>query len=272
MKMVIRGQQYQVNTIGEGEPLLLIHGFSGSGAQWMPFVERWSSQYRLILIDMLGHGRSAVPSEVERYDMEQTTADLAQLLDELGIDAAHVLGYSMGGRIALSFAMQYKNRVRSLIVESSSPGLATEQERQARRDSDNHLADTIQQQGIQWFADYWGNIPLFASLKRLPEIKLAQLQQARLSNSAFGLAQSLRGIGTGQQPSWWEQLGELTIPVLLIAGELDEKYCGIATAMQQRLQRSQLKLVADAGHNVHMEQPHLFDTIVMTFLDEIRMV
>jgi 2-succinyl-6-hydroxy-2,4-cyclohexadiene-1-carboxylate synthase len=272
MKHSIRGQHYEVNVIGNGEPLLLIHGFAGSQGQWIPFVERWSSSYQLILIDMLGHGGSATPLQVERYVTEQVTADLVQLLDELGIASVHMLGYSMGGRIALSFAMQEQSRVRSLILESSSPGLASEQERIDRRASDQHLAERIQQQGIHWFAEFWGSLPLFATLQRLPESELTRLHAARLANSPLGLSQSLRGIGTGQQPSWWEQLGELTIPVLLIAGELDLKYCGIAQLMHQKLQHCELELVAEAGHNVHMEQPHLFDTIVMRFLDQIRMV
>lgn len=272
MKLGIRGVEYEVNIVGSGEPLLLIHGFAGSQRQWQTFVERWASRYQLILVDMLGHGGSSAPQQAERYATEQVTADLDLLLDQLNISEVHVLGYSMGGRIALSLALQAGNKVRSLIMESSSPGLAAEEERQARRISDHELANRIEQQGIQWFAEYWGKLPLFASLRQLPQTVLEQLHKSRLANNPFGLAQSLRGIGTGQQPSWWGQLQQLNIPVLFIAGELDEKYCGIAKAMLERVPDGVLELVAAAGHNVHMEQPHLFDTIVMRFLDQIRMV
>lgn len=272
MRLLLNDVHYEVNVIGEGDPLLLIHGFSGSQQQWKPFVQAWSKHYRLILVDMLGHGNSDVPDEVERYQMERVVTDLTALLEQLGMNKVHVLGYSMGGRIALSFAMLASNKVQSVILESSSPGLATEEERAARRAGDKQLAENIEQKGIEWFAQYWGSLPLFASLQKLPQATLDKLHAARLSNNPKGLAQSLRGIGTGQQPSWWEQLHQLSIPVLLIAGAEDQKYCAIAETMKKQLPNCELKLVPEAGHNVHMEQPQLFDTIVISFLDQKRMV
>jgi len=268
----IRGVSYNVRCIGSGEPLLLIHGFTGSIAQWEPLAASLSRTYQLIMVDMLGHGSSDAPLQVERYSTFEVVEDLAELLQMLGHKQVHVLGYSMGGRIALSFAMQKRELVRSLIMESSSPGLASEEERLARTKSDQALAKRIEQQGIEWFADYWGKLPLFSSMLQLPEARQKQLHELRLRNRPFGLAQSLRGIGTGVQPSWWQQLDELMIPVLLIAGELDTKYCHIAKQMQGRLPQAQLEIVPGAGHNVHVEQPHLFDTIIKRFLDKKGMV
>lgn len=272
MKYNLRGVDYEVKVAGSGEPLLLIHGFSGSCRQWEPFVESWSAQYQLIMVDMLGHGGSDAPKQAERYGTEEVAQDLAVLLHHLRLEKVHLLGYSMGGRIALSFTMQYPQLIHSLVLESSSPGLEHEEERQARRASDQALAARIEQQGIDWFADYWGAIPLFESLRRLPKHTQDRLDQARRRNNPWGLAQSLRGIGTGQQPSWWHRLGDLHIPALLIAGELDHKYCSIAQRMKRKLTDAQLEIVPQAGHNVHVEQPVLFDTIVKRFLDQRRMV
>lgn len=272
MKLTIRGVSYNVLSIGSGEPLLLLHGFTGSVSQWEPLVASLSSTHQLILVDMLGHGESDAPEHAERYSTAEVVEDLAELLRQLRLDQVHVLGYSMGGRIALSFAVLKKELVRSLILESSSPGLASEAERLTRIQSDQTLADRIEQQGIEWFADYWSKLPLFSSLLQLPQAKQLQLHEARLRNHPFGLAQSLRGIGTGTQPSWWLQLEELVIPVQLIAGELDQKYCLIAEEMHRRLPQSQLAIVSGAGHNVHVEQPHLFDTIIKRFLDQKGMV
>src|SRR5690606_2378636 len=123
--------------------------FSGSKQQWQPFVQTWSKHYQLILIDMLGHGGSDIPDQVERYYTEQVVADLMSLLEQLGIPKVHMLGYSMGGRIALSFAMLAGDKVQALILESSSPGLATEEERAARRASDHQLADKLEHEGIE---------------------------------------------------------------------------------------------------------------------------
>jgi len=272
MKLNVRGTSYNVHCIGSGEPLLLIHGFTGSISQWHTLAASLSRSHQLIMVDMLGHGDSDAPQQVERYSTAEVVEDLAELLIQLRIDKVHMLGYSMGGRIALSFAMMKKELVLSLIMESSSPGLDSEEERLARIQSDRALADRIEQQGMEWFADYWGKLPLFSSLQKLQPAQQQQLHEARLSNNSFGLAQSLRGIGTGQQPSWWQQLNQLTLPVLLIAGELDNKYCLIAEEMHRRLPQAQLKIVSDAGHNVHVEQPHLFDTIIKRFLDKKGMV
>ncbi|GGE25671.1 putative 2-succinyl-6-hydroxy-2,4-cyclohexadiene-1-carboxylate synthase [Marinithermofilum abyssi] len=266
MRLTVRGVTYRVETVGHGPPLLLLHGFTGSRTTWYPFAAKWAAHFRLIMVDLLGHGESDAPADPQRYAVEESAADLSALLDRLAIDSAHVLGYSMGGRLAVSVAALYPDRLRSLVLESSSPGLADPEARRNRKELDDALAEGIEEKGIPAFVQRWETIPLFASQRQLPcEVKERQRAE-RLRNRPEGLANSLRGMGTGVQPSWWTHLSSFSFPVLLITGEWDEKFCRIAESMAKQLPRAEHRVVPRVGHAVHLEQPDLFGTMVMDFL------
>ncbi|MFJ5965368.1 2-succinyl-6-hydroxy-2,4-cyclohexadiene-1-carboxylate synthase [Bacillus sp. NPDC093026] len=244
---------------------LCLHGFTGSAASW-GFIDSYMKNTRLVKVSLLGHGHTDSPQNVKRYAMSQQLADLADILDHLKIHKVNILGYSMGGRIALSFAYHYPERVDKLILESTSPGLHSFKERMARLKHDHQLAKKIRNEGLTAFVDFWENIPLFASQKSLPADKLAQLREGRLKANPLGLARSLEGIGTGSQPSMWRAMKDISKPVLLICGTLDQKFCQIAKRMHQALEFSQVVMVEHAGHTVHVEQPHFFGRIVSEFI------
>ncbi|MFC5774758.1 2-succinyl-6-hydroxy-2,4-cyclohexadiene-1-carboxylate synthase [Ectobacillus antri] len=264
MKIEINGLVYAYETYGEGEPLLVLHGFTGCKESWRPF--SWQTDYHIIAVDLPGHGETDAPSYKERYKMEQVAADLAELLTILNVDKAHVLGYSMGGRLAIAFACLYPERVRTLVLENCTAGLETEVEREARIRQDEELAKTLLQDGVATFIEKWERIPLFASQDSLPKERKEQLRQQRLRNSPVGLAGSLRGMGTGAQPSFWEELKHLCMPVLLLSGAYDEKFFHILSRMKEKLPDAQFVQISDAGHAIHVEQPEKFDTIVREFL------
>lgn len=266
MRLTVNGVRLNVEVAGAGEPLLLLHGFTGSLENWRGHVGAWSARFQTVAVDLLGHGLSDAPADPARYAMEPCVADLAAVLDQLGLGRAGVLGYSMGGRVALHLAAAHPGRVSALILESASPGLATPEERAARIVADEALAGRLERDGLEAFVDYWERLPLFASQARLPEPARAALRAQRLKNRPAGLANSLRGLGTGAQPSLWERLPEVQAPVLLIAGALDEKFTAIGRQMASRLPAAQLALVPDAGHAVHLEQPEAFRALVTHFL------
>jgi 2-succinyl-6-hydroxy-2,4-cyclohexadiene-1-carboxylate synthase len=268
MRQMINGILYEYEVIGSGEPLLLLHGFTGDRTTWQPFLASWE-KYKVIAIDIIGHGGTESPSEVACYEIEKAAADIVGLLDALHIQKTHLLGYSMGGRLALTIACLYPERVKSLILESCTPGLETDEEKAARIRQDEALAAKIEAEGVASFIKYWENIPLFATQKRLPEQKQAEIRKQRLQNNPTGLANSLRGMGTGKQPSWWRSLPDLTMPVLLLCGEYDEKFCRILKRMKDVLPNAQLFQFSEAGHAIHVEQPEKFDTIVVEFLQQI---
>ncbi|MCP3028300.1 2-succinyl-6-hydroxy-2,4-cyclohexadiene-1-carboxylate synthase [Halobacillus sp. A5] len=256
-------RKYWVEDTGTGDPIFLLHGFTGSTKSFDRLITDLSSSFRLISIEMPGHGRTG---EVGVISMEEFSQDLKQLIEHFSYSKVNLLGYSMGGRAALSFAMLQPQYVNKLVLESSSPGLELQQERAARKSADQKLIEMLLYQGIETFVEYWERIPLFDSHKKLPEHDRLILRDERLRHNVRGLAQSLEGMGTGQQPSWWQQLSSLKKRVLLITGENDEKFVKINNRMSELLPICELFVVKGAGHTIHVEDPGTFNEIVEDFM------
>lgn len=254
--------EYKIWNEDKSETLVLLHGFTGSIESWETVVSLLPASFKIVAIDLMGHGKTDKPKNVAKYTMEEQIEILNELFEQLELDSFSLLGYSMGGRVALSYACQYRKKIKHLILESSSPGLKTKDERMARQKSDEKLADFILEKGIVAFVDYWENIPLFVTQKSLPESVQESIRAQRLSQSEIGLANSLRGMGTGKQPSLWDQLPKLSFPVTIITGSLDEKYCRIGKEMEKLLPKAKYYEVEQVGHTVHVENPKQFVTIV----------
>jgi 2-succinyl-6-hydroxy-2,4-cyclohexadiene-1-carboxylate synthase len=173
-----------------------------------------------------------------------------------------LIGYSMGARMALHVALQQPKMVSQLVLISGTPGLKTESERKARRQSDNELADRIEKVGTPAFIDEWLALPIFSGLT-----KETNQRTDRLHNSPKGLADSLRNAGTGTQDSQWEHLHRLTMPVHLIVGQTDAKFTSIANEMTSLLQSCEMRVVSNVGHTVHLEDPtttsQMLDSIIL---------
>lgn len=262
----VNGTDYAYSVLGKGEPLILLHGFTGRKETWESLATYLENSFQMIVIDLPGHGQTKTKSTVT---MEQFVDDLFELTRKLHINAFHLLGYSLGGRSALSYVMKYPHTVLSLVLESASPGLKTKIERDARIIQDEKLVTILQKEGIEQFVSHWENISLFTSQKQLPEAVQQQVRHERLSQSTEGLVQSLRGMGTGAQPSWWDKLPDCKIPILLIAGALDEKFVNINREMNRLLKNSKLHIMTDVGHAVHLEQVEKFAKIVKEYLFQI---
>jgi 2-succinyl-6-hydroxy-2,4-cyclohexadiene-1-carboxylate synthase len=263
MFITINHNRYWIEQAGRGAPLLLLHGFTGSSQTWQSLMKVWSHQFHVISIDLPGHGKTVMN---EPFSMESFCLDLTKILATLKLKKVHLLGYSMGGRTALSFTILYPEYVQSLILESASPGLKTEDERQLRIQQDKKLINMLKQKGIEAFVQHWENIPLFASQKKLTKEVQNQLRQKRLQQKTTGLIQSLTFMGTGIQPSWWDKLKEITIPTLLMAGEIDQKFININKEMYKLMPNATLEVVPKAGHTIHVEVPEKFVKIVSDFI------
>lgn len=262
--MQINGVEYHVESTGSGTPLVLLHGFTGSSENWRSARAALNPHVRTITVDLPGHGRTGSPDDPQRYTMDSAAADLAAIFARLGLPPVHLLGYSMGGRLALYIALKHPSLVSSLILESASPGLVDAAERAARAESDERLARQIEAEGMAAFADYWTALPLFAS--QSDDLR-QRLRDQRLNNNPRGLTNSLRQMGTGVQPSLWEHLGRVTCPTLLIAGQHDARFSGIARQMERLIPDSRAVIVPDAGHTVHAEQPAAYAQTVLKFID-----
>ena len=256
---------------GSGPPIVLIHGFTGTGASWRSLVEVLAPDFTTIAVDLVGHGRSGSPSTPERYAMRRAVDDLAALLRALGHERAAWLGYSLGGRVALQVAVHRPDVVSALVLEGATPGLATAEERTARVAADEAIAQRLDRDGIEAFVDFWQSISLWDSQQRtLSDHQRAGLRQGRLAQAPLGLVGSLRGMGTGAQEWVGDRLDEVRVPVLLTAGTLDVKFSEIAREMAATLPDSTMRLIEDAGHAAHLERPAVFNAVVREFLLGVR--
>jgi len=258
----VNGVTYNLIEAGHGEPLVLLHGFTGSAANWRPFIADFAQDWHVCALDLLGHGDTDCPDDYQRYAMPQAAADIIELIGQ----PFHLLGYSMGGRLALYLALHYPAYVKSLILESASPGLATATERAERANRDNQLADRIERDGITAFVDFWETLPLWDSQAQLTDAVRHRLRQQRLQNNPQGLANSLRGMGTGVMPNLWHKLETLTLPVCLLVGALDDKFLHINLEMQSKIADANLRVVTGAGHTTHLEKPAEYQQIVREFV------
>lgn len=255
---------YNVAVHGNGDQLLLLHGFSGAASTWASIIEELADDFRLVALNLLGHGASDAPPELPIYRIESVAADIIDLLDQLGLEQPNLLGYSMGGRLALFLALRYPTWIRSLILESASPGLADERARAQRRQHDNELANKIEARGIPWFVDYWERLPLWASQS---DQHIEGQRSQRLANNPLGLANCLRAMGTGAQPNLWRALPSLALPTCLIVGERDAKFRQINQAMRAAMPNARLSIIPAAGHNTHLENPAAFCRELRSFID-----
>ncbi len=260
------GLRLHVRVQGSGEPILLLHGFTGSIEAWgRELLDGLAKAHQVIAVDLMGHGESDASSDPERYRMEEVLRDITQVLDAMAVEEARWLGYSMGGRISVAAAVLRPSRVSALVLESGSPGLANDRERRARRRADEALAEGIQRGGMEAFVDHWMGLPLFATQGKLPPRAREENRARRLKNRPEAMAACLRGLGTGAQPSFWEALPEIKVPTLILAGEEDPKFSEIALRMADQMPNAQLRLIPRAGHTIHLENPFAWLAAVRTF-------
>jgi 2-succinyl-6-hydroxy-2,4-cyclohexadiene-1-carboxylate synthase len=245
------------------QTVVLLHGFTGSTNTWNEVMNYLPINIRIIAIDLNGHGKSSANMVPERFRMEEQVEDIKKLVDHLNLSTFTLIGYSMGGRIALAYSCTYPLQVTKLLLESSSPGIENRDERLVRIKADERLAKMIENDGLAAFVDFWEEIPLFQSQKRLSEQKKKAIRFERMEQDSIGLASSLRGIGTGAQPSYWSRLSQLTLPVVCITGEFDDKFKKIAIKMSLMIKDVQHIEVLSAGHAIHVENPVQFATIIM---------
>jgi 2-succinyl-6-hydroxy-2,4-cyclohexadiene-1-carboxylate synthase len=265
--MRLNDLDFHVEIEGSGPAVLLLHGFTGSVRAWDEVRPALAHSATLIGVDLIGHGHSAAPADPARYTLDWSVRDLTALCDALGFEEVDVLGYSMGGRVALHFALHAPRRVRRLILESASPGIEDDAERSRRLASDDALAERILSDGIEAFVAEWEALSLLAPAAHVSAPKRAQQHAHRLRNNPLGLANSLRGMGTGRQTPLWSVLHTLRAPVQLVVGESDPRYRDIAERMRSRLSHAELAVVGGAGHTVHLDQPDEFVALVSDALD-----
>ncbi len=253
-------------TAGErtNPPLLLLHGFLGSHQDFEPLLPMLSTRFYCILPDLPGHGQTlSIPGD---YTFSATAIALLTLLDHLKISQTHLLGYSLGGRLALYLVCHYPERFMNVILESASPGLKTAEERKIRIERDEAIAQQLETLPLAGFLLQWYSNPLFASLQARPDLYAAMLRQ-RQNNHPMALAKALRGFSLGRQNALWHCLPEIERSLLLV-GALDSKFVAINRDMVAQCKSASLTILEGCGHNTHLENPELYALTVARFINE----
>ncbi len=266
MNLKTLAYRFHLSTTGDSAMpgILLLHGFLGSGKDWQRCAHMLRNHYACFMPDLPGHGATKVLDNKPRT-FEDIAGQIAELAGKIHTDPLHLVGYSMGGRLALYLVLYYPGLFRSAVIVSSSPGLKTAEERTLRRASDNRLAESITG-NFDLFLDDWYRLKLFESLKNHPFFP--EILQKRRENNPEALAVALRQMGTGRQPSLWNKLGNNKLPIRFFVGEKDIKYVEIGRQMVNLCPDSELVVFPGCGHTLHIENTQLFLDRLVEFLSK----
>ncbi len=252
---------------GQGETIVFLHGFMGASSDWLPVSSALQHEFDCIRVDLPAHGRSPLPLH-QTPNLAWMSAQLTHLLEKLELTTVHLVGYSMGARVALYHALNHPEHLRSLTIESGAPGLADPDQRTARTRLDQERAHNLRTHGLQQFLTQWYAAPLFESLAKHPDFP--RILEQRTAGNAHELAHVLEHISPGKQPDLTPLLTHLKVPSLWIAGELDNKYVQILTRAASQTPSATLAIIKNAGHNTHFEQPQQFTSVLTTFLHALK--
>jgi len=237
---------YEVH--GSGPTILLTHGYSADTSMWKPQIEALSKNYRLVLWDMRGHGRSDYPEDPKQYSETATLDDMAAILDAVGAERAVIGGLSLGGYMSLAFHLKYPHRVRALLIIDTGPGYRKDAPRAGWNATAEEMAKKLESDGL----DY-----------------LRQLSPERATShhrSADGLIKAARGMLTQHDSRVIESLTSIKVPSIVIVGANDEPFLNSSDYMAAKIPGARKAVIADAGHASNIDQPAKFNGEVLQFL------
>ena len=250
---------------GSGTPLLLIHGFTGSHKSFDKISNFLKIYFKVITIDMIGHGKS-MDYKKENYSFDQSIQDISSILESQSLKKINILGYSLGGRLAMQFVNKNPNKINKLIICSASNGIKNKKERENRIISDSKIINLLENYPLDHFVNYWQNLKLWQSEKRLDIKKIIQLRKIRLTQNKIGLALSLSNQGQGVQEYLGDQLRSIKANTLIMFGEKDKKYKEISKEIHNLIENSKLEMVPNSGHNIILENPIFISQKVKHFI------
>lgn len=241
-------------------PVALLHGFTGSPRSFGSIAAELTARGFVVETPALvGHGAE---DDAEVHDFMSEVERLARVFERRG-GTRHLVGYSLGGRVAIGLLCEHPELFSSATLVSAQPGLADARAREERRAADAKWCELLESRGVAAFVTAWEALPLFASQANLPEALLDEQRSERLSHDGAALARSLRTCGLAEMPSYWDELERLEVPTTILVGERDAKFVGIGRRMSEKIAGSELVVVPGVGHNLVLERPAaLLDAIL----------
>jgi len=247
------------------QPLVVVHGFGGSGLDAEILKAHLPAGLSIFAPDLPGHGRSQIPAP-DVDGLEHSLGILDALIDRAGIATFDLLGYSMGGRVALRWAQRRPQGLRRLILVGATAGLEAEESRSERRGWDQEMATLARTMPPGEFADMWAQLPLMQSQISVPEPWRSRMRARRRENRGEGLAWAMETLGSGTMPHIWDRLESIAAPTLIVAGESDSRYREIASRLSAGIPQNEVSIISGAGHAPHVEQPGRFSECLKVFL------
>lgn len=251
----------------ENPPAILLHGFTGDGRSWSRVAAKMRSERTVVAVDFPGHDGRTRPATIY-HDWHGVIDALALAIRKAHLHDSYLVGYSLGGRVALGLLVEHPDLFVGGTLIGASAGLRNASERAERRAQDQALIDLLTNEGIEAFVEHWESLPLFASQARVPKAWLEEQRASRLAHDAEALAGSLRTLGLGVMPDYWDSLGEIAVPVHVVAGEEDEKFRRIGQSMAAKMPCGSYGIVAQAGHNIPLEAPEQIASLIETNLKQ----
>ncbi|MDH5491146.1 MAG: alpha/beta fold hydrolase [Myxococcales bacterium] len=263
---------------GAGLPLVLLHGFMGGPSCWRGMLEAARLEAaagetvaapgpEILCPAILGHGEAA--AEVRSFEDEVDR--LAAVIRSRASGSVHLLGYSMGGRLALGLASRHPALIASLLLIGAHPGLEDPAARRARAALDEARAEALEREGIEAFVRAWERLPLFATQAALAgsggalEARLRAQRARRLAHDPVALARSLRLLGLGKMPCWLDALASRPPPIRALVGALDERFVALAERLRERL-GAQVIALPGAGHNLLLERAEALAPLLLEWI------
>lgn len=238
---------------GQGPAIFMTHGYAAAGRMWEPQRKPLNDAgYRLVSWDMRGHGETEGPNDPAKYSEALTIADMAALMDTLGVERGVVGGLSLGGFMSLAFQLAHPERVRALLLCDTGPGYRSDEARAKWNRMAERSAVNFEEKGLD-------------AAGRSPEVQAA----VKYHRSAAGLAHSARGMLAQVDSRVIDHLPEIDVPTLIIVGEKDEPYHDASRYMQSKIPGARLEMIADAGHAANMDQPEAFNRVLLEFLGSL---
>lgn len=254
-------------TSSDAPPLLALHGFTGDGLDFEALIPHLGDR-SVIAPDLLGHGQSSAPHDPELYTLSEQVTHLNAIREALNIETFDLLGYSMGGRLAIEMTQTIDTTpLRRMVLVSTTAGIEEDAARAARAAEDAERAKRIRAMGTRDFIDMWQSHPIIATQARIPDPFREQMMVRRYTRDPEGLANSALGGGTGSMTPWWASLPECAIPALILTGAEDEKYVAIGERLRDALPYATHHTIEGAGHTVHLERPVASGEVLHDFLD-----
>jgi 2-succinyl-6-hydroxy-2,4-cyclohexadiene-1-carboxylate synthase len=254
--------------MGPNDPLNLValHGFTGSGADFDVLREALKSSVQWTTPDLPGHGENLAPFAAA-YTVPAMASAVATYLRTLPAGHRVLLGYSMGGRVALRCALDWPGLVDALVLIGAHPGIRDDRARRDRALLDTHRAARIRSIGAAAFSREWAQVPLIATQDRVPEPFRTSMRERRATNDPLRLSIACEVGGTGSMEPMWSRLQEVDVPTLLVTGSEDDKYRNIVADMLPLMRTARPGTVRGAGHAAHVESPQTFSILLASFLD-----